>query len=499
MNNLVADVGRSREFYKGKSIDFAGLWTPGVRYFNDEYLTNFVVYAEKDSDGKIIASALLGCKQSHLAKTAYDDRTSNEPILIKDDNLGVVGIKPNDYWIFICGSLRGISESAIIVPDYLHALLEATADNKGKTIYVENPKSAYLVVGPEELTRIVIGNEIEELDERKVDKEEGKGLSTEDFTTIEKAKLENIEENAQENVIEQITFNGQVIKPIGKRVDLTFKKNSYTIEKNTRVGSEYLASYVLKENGAQVGATINIPKDTALLSGDIREVVNNGEPFSGARVGDKYIDLLLNDANKTHVYIPAMALVDVYDGSKYISTADHIVTLQYDTLKKDLESSDNPIKIGITQVNGLKNKLDYLESDKSGIKSITGTDSKIVLVGKVQFDSNIFSLDSTSNTISVAAGKFEIAGESKETEKKIIGNESDTFEDLTLHGLRSGIIDVKNNSLGLDTIGPGLTVKEFTIDNKSVNKITLDIKEGSALMIDSTGKLNLSWSNNIWI
>ena len=194
-----------------------------------------------------------------------------------------------------------------------------------------------------------------------------------------------------------------------------------------------------------------------------------------------------------------MALVDVYDGSKYISTADHVVTLQYDTLKKDLESSDNPIKIGITQVNGLKNKLDYLESDKSGIKSITGTDSKIVLVGKVQFDSNIFSLDSTSNTISVAAGKFEIAGESKETEKKIIGNESDTFEDLTLYGLKSGIIDVKNNSLGLDTIGPGLTVKAFTVDDKSVNKITLDIKEGSALMIDSTGKLNLSWSNNIWI
>ena len=48
------------------------------------------------------------------------------------------------------------------------------------------------------------------------------------------------------------------------------------------------------------------------------------------------------------------------------------------------------------------------------------------------------------------------------------------------------------NFLGLDTIGPGLTVKAFTVDDKSVNKITLDIKEGSALMIDSTGKLNLS-------
>ena len=499
MSNLVADVGRSHEFYRGKSIDFAGLWTPGVRYFNDEYLTNFVVYAERDSDGKIIASALLGCKQSHLAKAAYDDRTSNEPILVKDDNLGVIGIEPNDYWIYICGSVKGISEPAIIVPDYLHALLEATADNKGKTIYVENPKSAYLVVGPEELTRIVIGNEVEELDERKVDKEEGKGLSTEDFTTIEKAKLENIEDGAQKNVIEQIAFNGQIINPIGKRVDLTFKKNSYTIEKNTRVGSEYLASYVLKENGAQVGATINIPKDTTISSGDIREVVSNGSPFAGARVGDKYIDLLLNDANKTHIYIPAMALVDNYDGSKYISTANHVVTIQYDTLKSDLESSDNPIKIGIAQVDGLKKKLDYLESDESGIKSITGTDSKIVLVGKVQFDSNIFSLDSTSNTISVASGKFEIAGESKETEKKIIGNESDTFENLTLHGLKAGIIDVKNNSLGFDTIGPGLIVKKFTVNDEPVNKVTLDIKENSALTINSDGKLDLSWSNNIWI
>ena len=500
MSNLVADIGRSRDYYKGKSIDFAGLWTPGVRYFNDDYITNFVVYAEKDNDGKIIASALLGCKQSHLAKTAYSDRTSNEPILIKDDIAGVVGIEPNDYWIFICGSLRSISESAIIVPDYIHALLEATAENKGKIIYVEDPKSAYLVVGPEELTRIVIGNEVDELNESKVDKVDGKGLSTEDYTTEEKEKLSKIEDNAQVNVIEQITLNGQIVKPVGKRVDLTFKKNSYTIEKNTYTSGEYLASYVLKENGAQVGATINIPKDIALLSGDIKEVVNAGSPFSGARLGDKYIDLLLNDANKTHVYIPAMALVDVYDGSKYISTENHTVTLQYDTLKRDLESSENPINIKIQQVDGLKKKLDYLESDESGVKSITGTDSKIVLSGKVQFDSNIFSLDKASNTISVAAGKFEVAGESKETEKKIIGNESDTFEkNLTLYGLKAGIKDLKANSLHFDSIGPGLIVKQFNVNNETVNKVTIDVKEGSALTIDKDGKLDLTWSNNIWI
>ena len=99
----------------------------------------------------------------------------------------------------------------------------------------------------------------------------------------------------------------------------------------------------------------------------------------------------------------------------------------------------------------------------------------------------------------MASGKFEVAGESKETEKKILGNESDTFDDLTLYGLRSGIKEVKQNSLGLDTIGPGLVVKEFIVNEEPVNKITLDIKEGSSLMIDSNGKLDLNWSNNIWI
>ena len=54
----------------------------------------------------------------------------------------------------------------------------------------------------------------------KVDKVEGKGLSTNDFTTAEKNKLEGIEAGADANVIETIQVNNQALTPTGKAVNI---------------------------------------------------------------------------------------------------------------------------------------------------------------------------------------------------------------------------------------------------------------------------------------
>lgn len=55
---------------------------------------------------------------------------------------------------------------------------------------------------------------------KKVDKAEGKQLSTEDYTTAEKTKLTGIAEGAQVNVIEGIKLNGTQLTPTEKIVDL---------------------------------------------------------------------------------------------------------------------------------------------------------------------------------------------------------------------------------------------------------------------------------------
>lgn len=56
----------------------------------------------------------------------------------------------------------------------------------------------------------------------KVDKVQGKGLSTEDYTTAEKTKLSGIAAGAQVNTIESITMNGTLVAPdANKNVALT--------------------------------------------------------------------------------------------------------------------------------------------------------------------------------------------------------------------------------------------------------------------------------------
>ena len=64
-------------------------------------------------------------------------------------------------------------------------------------------------------------NEIDELLDNKVDKESGKSLSSNDYTTIEKQKLLTIEENAQENVIENIKVNNNSLPINNKSVNIS--------------------------------------------------------------------------------------------------------------------------------------------------------------------------------------------------------------------------------------------------------------------------------------
>lgn len=57
--------------------------------------------------------------------------------------------------------------------------------------------------------------------DKKVDKVEGKDLSTNDYTTEEKTKLEGITSGAQVNVIETVKVNGVALTPADKAVDVT--------------------------------------------------------------------------------------------------------------------------------------------------------------------------------------------------------------------------------------------------------------------------------------
>lgn len=81
----------------------------------------------------------------------------------------------------------------------------------------------------------------------KVDKETGKGLSTNDYTTAEKTKLSGIETAAEVNVLEGVQLNGTTITPTNKianiEIDVPTKTSDLTNDSGF-ITSSALGSYV---------------------------------------------------------------------------------------------------------------------------------------------------------------------------------------------------------------------------------------------------------------
>ncbi len=99
----------------------------------------------------------------------------------------------------------------------------------------------------------------------------------------------------------------------------------------------YSATYKLKrtegENVTYVGDEINIPADKVLQSGTLAVVTEADQPYEGAMVDDPYLDLVLNDAAGTHIYVPVSGIVTTYAPGKGISIDNETVSVKLDNSK----------------------------------------------------------------------------------------------------------------------------------------------------------------------
>lgn len=86
-----------------------------------------------------------------------------------------------------------------------------------------------------------------------VEKENGKGLSTNDYTTDEKTKLSNIAEGAQINVIESVKVNGTALSVSSKAVNVPKATNSV-------YGAIILSDSISATSAAASGGTAATPK-----------------------------------------------------------------------------------------------------------------------------------------------------------------------------------------------------------------------------------------------
>lgn len=103
-----------------------------------------------------------------------------------------------------------------------------------------------------------------------------------------------------------------------KDIDYLSTNLSISISESATTLSSILKSYVVKQGTREVGI-IDIPKDFLVKSATIKTVTTPNQPYEGAQVGDKYIDLEINaktgETEDSHLYIPIKDMVDAYSGA----------------------------------------------------------------------------------------------------------------------------------------------------------------------------------------
>ena len=161
--------------------------------------------------------------------------------------------------------------------------------------------------------------------DNKVDKVEGQGLSSNDYTTAEKNKLEGIAKGAQVNVIETVKVNGTALTPVDKAVDITVPAATVTgVDPNDKflTLTDKLLSVVASLNYDTETKKIQLigKSGTAVSEIDATAFIKDGMLDSAELVVDPagkpagtYFKLTWNtDAKKEVMYVNVTDLIDVY-------------------------------------------------------------------------------------------------------------------------------------------------------------------------------------------
>lgn len=156
-----------------------------------------------------------------------------------------------------------------------------------------------------------------------------------------------------------------------KTVD-TANPPEYTIVKQTAAEDGYFATYYLTRNSVQTGEKINIPKDYLVKEAELLEVTETDTPYSGAVIGDKYIDFTINtqaaDEDERHIYLPVKDLVDTYVAGNGINIADNTVSAKLDTANANglaVDASGIKLNLATSTTAGAMSGADKAKLDAS--------------------------------------------------------------------------------------------------------------------------------------
>lgn len=300
-------------FYRGVRARYsASTHANGIYFATDthEILMNNVVYGLSASDLSNLEKAIKG-------KVASVQFTSPNTIVFKDGNdpANTIATVTLPEATSSTAGLMAAADKATLdkaVGD-IAALQESVTDNHIVA------RDASVTVTPGDGKTTIAVNLKADNNALKLDATEGLYVDETALTSYEGVNAITITDKAEAEGVKEIALkisaDDKILSQTADGLLATF-----AIAKLDAATEGYAASYQLQDkDGNALGATIDIPKDMVVSKGEVKTVETTDQPYSGAVVGDKYIELTIANASKSPLWIPVKDLVDIYTSGNGIN------------------------------------------------------------------------------------------------------------------------------------------------------------------------------------
>lgn len=179
------------------------------------------------------------------------------------------------------------------------------------------------------------------------------------------------------------------------------------VVKKTTANTGYIATYQITIDNVPITTEIDIPKDYLVKSANIYSVTTANSPYTGAAVGDKYIDFVVNtvgdDGNESHIYLSVQDLVDEYTQGNGIEISNtNVISIKLGTNVNGLSVGANGLELAVAtdttpgamsatdheKLTGIATGATKVESSTTnGSVKINGTDTTVYTLPSTVLDS----------------------------------------------------------------------------------------------------------------
>lgn len=390
-------------FYRGVRARYSSSTHANGIYFatdTHEILMNNVAYGLSASDLSNLEAAIKG-------KVASVEFTSPNTIVFKDGNdpaNTIATVTLPEATSSTAGLMAATDKAALdkAVGD-IAALQESVTDNH----IVAGDASVTVTPGDGETT-IAVKLKADN-NALKLDATEGLYVDETALTSYEGVNAITVTDKAEAEGVKEIALkisaNDKILSQTADGLLATV-----AIAKLSSATAGYASSYQLQDkDGNALGVTIDIPKDMVVSKGEVKTVETTDQPYSGAVIGDKYIDLTIANNNGSHIYIPVKDLVDVYTAGNGINVSgSNVISVVIDPASEGfLTVSATGVKLAGVQnaINAAKATIDAYTINTKAINTnpvLNGAD--IALTGY-----NYSGMVTATDTVNSAIQKLDTA------------------------------------------------------------------------------------------